>query len=165
MTVEKFILKINDRVVIAYRGRQQSLRVFRRRRQDDFQPRRVSEPRFRILRVVRPRVYPSARRPAKHDRHRYAPSVIALRRVVHYLIEGAGDEVNELKFYDGAKPYGRRRARRAYKTRLADRRINDAVRAELFEKTLSDLKRAAERAYVFAEHEHAWVAPHLAPER
>jgi hypothetical protein len=110
-------------------------------------------------------MYSAARRPAKNNRHRDSPPVITLRSVVHYLIEGASYEVYELKFNDGAKADCGRSAGRAHKSRFTDGRINDAIRAELFEKALSDFKSAAECPYVFAEDEHALVALHLASER
>jgi hypothetical protein len=85
--------------------------------------------------------------------------------VVHYLIERAGYEINELKFDHGAKPDRRRSARSAYETRFGYGRINHAVRAEFVEKALSYFERAAECAYVFAEYEYARVAAHLCAQR
>src|ERR1041384_2691087 len=47
--------------------------------------------------MIRSRVYPAACRSSKHHRHLNSPAVITLGCVVDYLVEGARDEVDELK--------------------------------------------------------------------
>src|SRR5690606_24786123 len=49
--------------------------------------------------------------------------------------------------------------------RLADRRVDDALRSEVVEEAVRHLERAAVHADVLADHEDALVALHLLPER
>src|SRR5262249_25887601 len=114
--------------------------------------------------MIRPGVYPATGRSTKHDRHLNAPPVVTLRRIVHDLVKRTRYEIDELELDYRAESGGRRRARRAYKTRLGDRRIDDALWSELLQKTLSDLERAAEGSDVFAEQQHPRIATHFEPQ-
>jgi len=55
--------------------------------------------------VERPAVHVAARGPADDDGHADAPAVAALGRVGRDLVEGAGDEVDELHLDDRSMPF------------------------------------------------------------
>src|SRR5215475_5259845 len=75
MSIKEFVFKINNRIVVANRSRQQALCVSSGRRQNYFQTWSVSKPGFGVLRVVRSRVNSSARRSEEDPRHRDSPAV------------------------------------------------------------------------------------------
>lgn len=83
-----------------------------------------------------PAVNAGSRGAADHDGHAAAPAVTALRRVVHDLVEAAGDEVDELKLRDGTHAEERGADGRADETGFGDRGVDDPFRAELFEEAL-----------------------------
>ena len=95
---------------------------------------------------------------------RRAPAIPALGGEVGDLVEAAGDEVGELHLGDGPHAHQRRADRGADDAGLGDRRVHDALLAELFEHAVGDLECAAVDADVFAEDEHAFVALHLFPD-
>src|ERR1700693_6235245 len=87
-----------------------------------------------------------------------------LRDHVADLVEGAADEVHELELGDGTHAGERRSEGRAYDGGLGDGRIDDTFGAEAVDKTVSDFKRAAVNADVFAEAEDRGVAVHFFPD-
>ena len=155
------MLEEDDRVRVADRGRQQALRVVRRRRRDDLQPGRCMNHASGFCEWNGPPEKPPPRRQPHDDRHGEALAVVHLAGDVHELVEAAGDEVGELHLAD--RPHARDRGadRRADDRRLGERRVHHARLAELLEEAVGDLERAAERADVLADHEHALVAAHL----
>ena len=78
-----------------------------------------------------------------HDhRHRAAPPVANLGRVVDELIEAAGDEVVELHLANRPLAGERRTDAHAQHAALRDRRVDEAI-AELFEQRAEQQKRVA----------------------
>jgi hypothetical protein len=72
-------------------------------------------------------------------------------------VERAADEVGELQLDDGPLALPGRADRRADEAMLRDRRVEDALVAELLPEPLRDAERAAEVADVLAEQEDALV--------
>ena len=93
-----------------------------------------------------------------HDhRHRTAPPVANLGRVVDELIETTRDEVVELHLADRPLTGKRRTDAHAQHAALGDRRVDDAI-AELFEQRAEQQKRVAvSAADVLAVDEHARI--------
>ncbi len=80
------------------------------------------------------------------------------------LVEGAADEVHELKFGDGTHTGERRSEGRAYDGGFGDGRVDDALGAEAVDETVGDFKSPAVDADVFAEAEDGGVAVHFFPD-
>src|SRR5579863_4050533 len=80
------------------------------------------------------------------------------------LVEGAADEVHELEFGDGAHAGERCSEGRAHDGRLGDGRVDNALRAEAVDETVSDFKGAAVNADVFAQAEDGGIAVHFFPD-
>jgi hypothetical protein len=134
------------------------------RRANDFEAGIVDEPHLGILRVERATVDVSAAGSTQDERSGRAPEVVRLRDHVGNLIEGATDEVHELKFGDGTHAGERRAESRTDDGRLGDGRIDDALGAEAVDETVGDFERTAINADVFAEAEDGWVAVHFFPD-
>ena len=149
------MLEEADRVGVADRADQQALGVGRRRRRHDLQPRRLQEPRLRVLRVERAAREPAARGQPDHDRHRQALAVVHLRGDVDELVEPAGDEVGELHLADRLQALDRGADGGADDRVLGQRRVEHPLGAELLGEAVGDLERAAEGADVLADAEDA----------
>ena len=130
------MFEIDDRIGIANRGLDQSLRVVRRRRADDLQARRVHEVHFRILRMERSAVNAAAARSANDDGNAGAPAIAALRGEVRDLIECAGNEIGELHLGDRPHSHQRRADGGADDCGFGNRRVDDAPLAEFLEHAL-----------------------------
>ena len=92
-----------------------------------------------------------------HDRKADAASPVRLRRDGDDHVERARDEVGELELDDRALAHPGRAEGGADESLLGDRRVDDALVAELLEEPLRDAERAAEVADVLAEQEDALV--------
>src|SRR6202140_5020284 len=106
----------------------------------------------------------TAARPAQNERGGRAPQVVRFRDHVADLVEGAADEVHELKFGDGAHAGERRSEGRAHDGGLGNRGVDDALGAEAVDETVGDFEGAAVDADVFAEAEDRRVAVHFFPD-
>ena len=108
-----------------------------------------------------------SRRSADHDGRGIlsAAAVAELRQLVDDLIEGRIDEVAELDLRHRPQPVHRHSDRGADDARLGQRRVDDAVGAELLDESQRGAEDAAELAHVLAQHHHPRVAAHLDPER
>ena len=161
--VHLLVLEEEHRVVVADRRAQETGGVVRRRRDDDLQPRHVGEERLDRLRVVQRAVDPAAVRRA--DGHRDAEAVVRAvahpRRLGHELVERREDEVRELDLGDRAKAVHRRADRGADDHRLGQRRVDDAIVAELGPQAVRGEEDAALLPDVLAEQDDRRVAPHL----
>ena len=135
-----------------------------RGRRNNFHSRRVHKMHLRILRVERAAMNASAAGSAQDERSRRAPAIMRLGHHVHDLVKSAADEVHELKFSHRTHAGKRRAKRRAHNGRFGDRRIDDALRAKVMDKTVRDFERAAINANVFTDTEDAGVRLHLFPE-
>src|SRR5579872_4961236 len=100
--VEIFVFEEHAGIVVANRSFDQALRVVGCGRTDYLEPGIVDEPHFGILRVEGATVDVSAAGAAQDERSGGTPEVMRLGDHVGDLVEGAADEVHELKFGDGA---------------------------------------------------------------
>src|ERR1035438_5176443 len=128
-----------------------------------YMPRRVGEVSFRILGVEGSAVDPAARRAAQYHRNWRSPAEVRLGQQVGDLVEGATDEVHELKFSHRTHA-GQRRAKAGVDDgHLGDGRVDDARRAEAVDQAFCDLEGSAINANVFADAEDGGIAFHLFP--
>ena len=151
---------------IADRREQQPLRVVRVRRADDLEAGDVDEERLGRLRVVEA----AADAAADGRAHDHLGRVLAarapaeLRQLADDLVVRRVDEVRELDLRDRHEAVERHADRGADDAALGERRVDDAVVAELVPEALGDAEDAADLAHVLAEHDDAIVAPHLVAE-
>src|SRR5207248_6049855 len=82
-------------------------------------------------------------------------------KLVHDLIESRKDEIAELDLGNGPQPVHRHADGGADDPGLRERRVDDAIGAELLDQSDRSAKDAAELAHVFAQHDHARIAAHL----
>src|SRR4030095_16399148 len=157
----ELVLEEEDRVVVSDGGLDQALGVVRGRRLHDLQPRRVGEVRLGVLRMERPSVHATAGRTAYDERDADASPVPRLRGEIGDHVEGTGDEVYELRPGDGAHSHHRGTDRGPDDGRFGERRVDDALLAELLDQTVGDFEGASVDADVFAQQEHALIAGHL----
>ena len=151
------MLEEEDGIVVADRGLDQALGVVGRGRLDDLQAGRVGEVGLGVLRVERPAVHAAAGRAADDERHADAGAVARLGGEVRDHVEGARDEVDELHLGHGPHPHHRGPDRGADDGGLGDRRVDDALLAELGDEAVGHLEGAAVDADVLAEQEDALV--------
>src|SRR6202140_4999216 len=95
----------------------------------------------------------TAARPAQNERGGRAPQVVRFRDHVADLVEGAADEVHELKFGDGAHAGQRRSEGRADDGGLGDGRIDHALGSEAVDETDGDFAPQTVNADLYAEAE------------
>src|SRR6187401_3256207 len=95
---------------------------------------------------------------AHHHRDRPTPPVADLGRIVHELVETAGDEIIELHFAERPLTGERRADAHTEDTAFSNWRIDDAI-AELREQRPQQKKRVAvSAADIFAVDEDASIA-------
>ena len=154
--VVHLVLDEDDRVVVADRRLQQALRVGRRRRQDDLEARHVRDPRLQRLAVLRGGASRRAERRAQRQRHLQlaARHVVRLRRLVRELVHDEREEVAEHDV-DHRPQAGHRRAdAEPGDPGLGDRRVEDALGAELLDEAGQHLERVPGLGDVLADDEH-----------
>jgi hypothetical protein len=161
------VLDEDHRVIVADRALQQALRVSGCRGRGDEQAGDVQEQRLEAVRVRRAELVASALRHA-HD-ERYASlageHVVDVRGVVDDLVEREQREVDRHQLDDRTQAGHRRTDADADDRVLGDRRVADALLAELLEQAVGDLEGAAEHADVLAHQHHALVARQLLAQR
>ena len=160
VAVEKLALEHEDRVVVADRGLEQSLGVARRRRRADFQTGDIRVKTFGGVRMGRAELVRRAVRAAEGDRDvelaaRHGEHV---RRVVHDLVEGDERKAEGHELDDRPQPDHRRADAEAGEAIFADRRVDDALRAETLEQSLADFVGAVVFGDFFAHQEDIRVA-------
>src|SRR5215467_2716730 len=163
-TIEILVLEENAGIVVADGGFDEAFGVVRRSRADDLEPGVVNEPHLGVLRVERAPVDVSAAGAAEDERGGRSPQVVGLGNHVGNLVHGAGDEVHELKFGDGAHTGERGSEGCAHDGRFSDGSIDDAFGAEAVDESVGDFERAAVNADVFAETENGGIALHFFPD-
>src|SRR4029077_7472154 len=151
--VEIFVLEENAGIVVTDGSFDQAFGVIGCCRANDFEARIVDEPHLGILRVERAAVDVSAAGPAQDEWRWRAPEVVRFRDHVADLVEGAADEVHELKFGYRAHAGERRSEGRAHNGGRGDGRGDHALGAEAVDESVGDFERAAVNADVFAEAE------------
>jgi hypothetical protein len=133
VAIESDVLVEEDRIGVGDCGGEQRPGVLRGRGHDDLQPRRAVEPGLGVLGVVRPGLaQPAPRHPDDH-RHRGAPPVADLGRVVDELVEPGGDEVVELHLADRPEAAQGGAHTGAEHGALGERRVEDPVAETLGE--------------------------------
>src|ERR1035438_9082303 len=162
--IQIFVLEKNYRVVIADRRLDQSLGIVGSRGANNFQAGCVHEPHLRILRVKWAAMHVASARPAQNHGSGRSPAVVGFCGHVDDLIEGAADEIHELKFGDGAHSSERRSESRADDRRLRDGSVDHALGSEAIDEAVGDLESAAVDADIFAEAEDGRIALHFFPD-
>src|SRR5277367_4527119 len=123
----------------------------------------MDKPHLRILRVKRSAVNIASAGPAQHQRGRSSPTVVCFRDHVDDLIEGAADEIHELKFGYRTHPRERSAERGSHNGRLRDWRVDHPLGTETVDESVGDFKGAAVDADILADAKNGRVAFHLLP--
>jgi hypothetical protein len=165
--VERAVLEDDHGIVVVDRARQQAAHVGRRRGEDDLQPRHVDEPRLELLRVLGARAPAGAALRADRQRHLQLPArhVAVLGRLVDELLHRERQEVLVHDLDDRAHALHRRPDPGADDRHLGDRRVADALWAELGQHPLRHAHRAAHLGDVLAHDEDVVVGAHGGGER
>ena len=160
LAVEQLVLEEDDRVVGADRGLEQALGVGRAIGRDHDQPGHVRVPAAVILAVLGADAAGGAVGPAEHDRAAHLPArhVIGLGGRIDDVVDRLHREVEGHELDDRPQPAHRRAGAEAGKAIFGDRRVDDALGAELLEQALRDLVGALIFGDLLAHHEHALVA-------
>src|SRR6266508_2285110 len=162
--VEPFVLEVEDRIFVADRRLDQTLRIPHGRRVDDLEAGRVEECRFRILRMERPAANVTAAGAAHHHRRRQPGPVARGGDVIREHVVRARNEVDELHLGDRPQSHVRGARGGSHDRRLGDRCVDHARLAEALAEAVRDLERPAICTNVLAQDEDALVALHLFPD-
>ena len=137
-----------------------------RARHHHLQPWHVCQPGLEALGVLCSAALARAALGAQDEWHRElaARHEVRLRRLVHELVERERQEVDEHDLDHGPQSRLRCADGNAADSRLGDRRVADALRAELLDEPLRGAPRSAFRD-VLTEHEYAWVGAHRLGQR
>src|SRR5690606_1659143 len=152
-----------DRIRVADRGEQQAVGTRGRRRTYDANSGDVRDHRFDRLGVMLGRVDTAAVRYAQHDgaAHASTGAMAQAAHVIDDLIDRGIQKAHELNFRD--RPHALRRHTDAHAGDhvLRERRVLHAFAAEPLEQALGRAKHAAALAYIFAEHDDAFIVGEL----
>jgi hypothetical protein len=161
MKITGFSSRIAD-----YRRFEKPFRVHRRRGPHHLQSGHVIEVALHRLRVLGGELMRRSARAAHHDGDRVLPArhVVHLRGRIHDLIERQQREVERHHLHDRPQADHGRADAHAGEARLRDRRVDDALGAELLQKALRHLVGALVEPDLLADDEHARVAVHLLAE-
>src|SRR2546423_6093117 len=145
--IECLVLEEHYRIVVSNGLNHEALSVVRVRRDHDLQPGYSGQQPVNRLRVLRSHVHASTHGGADHYRARALATehVAELRDLVVDLIHADTDEVGEHDFGNRPQTGERGSGGRADDCRLADRRVDDPVRAELRQQAPGDAKDASRR--------------------
>ena len=134
---------------------EQALGVVRRRRHHDLSPGTCAYMRLERLAVLRAELCGRAARAAEHDRQLELPArhLPDLGRVVDDLIDRDEREVQGHELDDRPQPDHRRADADAGEAALGDRRVDDALLAELLQQALRHLVGAVVVADLLAHEE------------
>jgi len=162
--VEIFVLEKDHGIVVANGGFDQSLGVIGGCGAHDFETGSVYEPHLGILRMEGATVDVASAGTAQDQRGGSSPAVVRLCNHVDNLIEGAADEVHELKFGYGTQAGEGGSESRADDGRLGDGCVDDTLGAEAVDESVGDLERSSVNADVLAQTEDCGVAGHFLPD-
>ncbi len=126
----------------------------------------MGEPGLQALRVLRGHPYAPAARAPHHERYRRPAThhKAKLGRLVDKGVHGKGNEVVDLDLDDRPRSCHRRAHRSTRETRLGDRCVPHALRAEPLQQTLRGPEDAT-HAHVLAHEHYALVPLHLLGDR
>src|SRR5262249_24149256 len=141
--IKKFVFQKKHRIVVADGGFDQPLRIGWGSRSNNFYSRRVNKVHLRILRVKWASMNASTSGAPQHQRGGSVPAIVRLGHHVDDLVEGAANEVNELKFGHRAEAGERRAIGGAHNGGFSDRSIDHPLRAKVMNKAVSHFERAA----------------------
>ena len=155
-------LEEDDRVVVGDGLLDHPVAVDRVGAGDDLEAGRVRELRLGALGVVLDRSDAAAEGDADDDWHLHLAlrAVGVLRDLAHDLVIGGIDEAVELDLHDGAVAAQRHADRGADDAGLGERRVDDAVLAEVLLQAVGDAEDAAELADVLAHEQDLVVGLH-----
>ncbi len=164
--VEVLVLDEDHRVGIGDRADQQPGGIRGVARHHDLEPGDVGDPGLQALRVLGRAPRARAALGAQHERHPELPAghEVGLGSRVDELVQGEREEVDEHDLQH--RPLARlgRADRDAADRRLADRRVDHPLGAELLGQAGGHRVRTA-LGDVLADHEHVVVGPHRLGER
>ena len=158
--VQRAVLEDEHRVGVGEGGPEHAAGVVEGGRREDAQPGDVGVPALQAVRVLRGELAAGAGGHPDHERYveLAAGHVQQRRRVVEDLVEGEQAEVDRHDLDDGPHAAQRGADAGADERRLRQRRVADALRAELLEQAEADAEAAAVAADVLAHEEDAVVA-------
>src|ERR1700722_20632684 len=116
---------------------------------------------FRVRGMKRAAVNASTGRPANNHRHRRTPKIMRFCDEIDYLIEAAGDEIDELHFCNRTQSQEAHSASGAHDSRLADGSFDHTFASKFCDESFGSFERAAIYADVLPDGYHCWVAVHL----
>ena len=163
LAVEDFIFEEDHRIGIADRRLHQALGIRRRIGHHHLQAGDGAIPRGIVLAVLGADAGGGTIGAAEHDgaAHLAARHVERLGGGIDDVVDGLHGEVEGHELDDGLQAREGRTHREAGEAMLGDRRVDDALRAELVQHALADLVGALILADFLAHQEHVRVAPHL----
>ena len=156
LQAERHLVHHDEHRIVVARGRDDAaLDVVRRRRHHDLQTGQVREPRFEALRVLRGEARAGARHREHRDRQRRAAAEheAHLRHLVGDFVHALAEEVHEHDVDDRPQTRRGRADAETDDAFLGNRRVDDAVAAELLEQTAVVTVDAAGLADVFTGDE------------
>ena len=161
--IERLVLKEDDRIGIAYGGRQQPYHVSRRRRRHDLEARNHHAPVFDALAVLGAETRSATVGRANDQGHLNLPvrHVPALGEFVGYIVEAHSKEVRKHDLGDRLEARHRCAHGSAHDRLFRNGRIAHTQRAELVEQSNGGLEYPAGLGNVLAEKHNVRVARHL----
>ena len=105
----------------------------------------------------------AATRAANHQRCWRSPTIVSLRNHIDNLVEGTANEIHKLKLGDRTHAGERRPEGSTHDRGLSNGRVDDALRAETVDETVSDFEGPTVDTNVLANAEHSGILLHFLP--
>src|SRR2546425_11722998 len=99
----------------------------------------------------------AATRAANHQRCWRSPTIVSLRNHIDNLVEGTANEIHKLKLGDRTHAGERRPEGSTHDRGLSNGRVDDALRAETVDETVSDFEGPTVDTNVLANAEHSGI--------
>ena len=160
VVVENRVLQKHHGIVVADGGLEEPLDVVGGGRADDFHARMIGEDVLGRMAVGRADIGPAVGRSPDDDGDVYlsAGHVADVGGIVQDLIERHRVEAPEHELNDGADAEHGGADAQSDKTRLADRRVDDALRPEAGQQALADLISALELPHLLTHEDDVGIA-------
>ncbi len=161
--VHHLVFEEHDRIVVTDSALEQSFRIVWRRRQGNLEPRDVTGPGVKRLRVLGGRTSrgPERRSHDQRDLPRASRHVMNLRGLIDQLIHHQSQEIPEHDVDDRPQTRHRGSDANAGESSLGDWGIDDTLLSELLHEARQHLERGSRFGNVFPENTHPWIAAHL----